>query len=234
MRWIALTALMFSSLCLGSFGVAAEPLVWGVKADNLEYRLGKGPKNLFAWDTEAFVGSDELKFVWRSEGEFETQADAFETLENQLLLQTPISTFFDAVAGVRAETPKGPDRLSGVIGIKGLSKQWFDVEADLFLSEYPAARLAIDYEGLLTNRIILTPSIEVNLPFNDDRARAIGAWGPKVEVGARLSYDLVDRLLSPYIGIHHERTLGESAKLRSAEGEGNQATYLVTGVRVIF
>jgi len=163
MRWIALTALTFSSLCLASFTAAAEPLVWGVKAENLEYRLGKGPKNLFAWDTEAFVGSDELKFVWRSEGEFETQADAFETLENQLLLQTPISTFFDAVAGVRAETPKGPDRLSGVIGIKGLSKQWFDVEADLFLSEYPAARLAIDYEGLLTNRIILTPSIEVNL-----------------------------------------------------------------------
>ena len=113
MRWIALTALIFSSLCLGSFGVAAEPLVWGVKAENLEYRLGKGPKNLFAWDTEAFVGSDELKFVWRSEGEFETQSESFETLENQLLLQTPISTFFDAVAGVRVDRCVGTKGRSG-------------------------------------------------------------------------------------------------------------------------
>ncbi len=234
MRWISLSVLTLSAFCLGSFAAAAESLVWGIEAEQLEHRLGKGSNNLIAWDTETFVGSDELKFVWRSEGEYETQAEAFETFENQFLLRTPISTFFDAVVGLRAETPKGPDRFSGIVGIQGLSKQWFEVEADLFLSEYPAARLSIAYEGLITNRVILTPSIEVSLPFNDDRARAIGAWGPKVEVGARLSYDLVDRLLSPYFGIHHERTLGESANLRSTEGEGNQATYLVTGVRILF
>ena len=212
---------------------SAESVVWGIQAEQFEYRVGEG-SDLYAWDARAFVGKDELKFVWRSEAEYAVDADSFETLENQFRLQTPISSFFDAVAGVRFDTPKGPDRVHGVLGIHGLAPQWFEIDLDLFVSEYPSLRFEVDYEALITNRLILTPSIEVDVPLNDDKEIGRGGFGPTLEVGARLSYDLIDRAVSPYIGVHWQRSFGESANLSRAEGEDVSAVYLVAGFRLMF
>ena len=149
-------------------------------------------------------------------------------------LQTPISDFFDAVVGVRFDTPAGPDRTYGVVGIHGLSKQWFEVDADLYISDKPMARLEVEYEGLITNRVILTPSVEVSLPLADDPAIDVGAFGPKVELGARLSYDLVDRSIAPYVGVPYERVFGETEDIKTAEGVDNDSLFLVTGLRLMF
>lgn len=211
----------------------AEPLIWGIQVEQLEYRVGD-ETDVFAWDFDAMVGTDELKLVWRSEAEYAMAEDAFEKLENQLRLQVPVSEFFDAVAGVRVDTPDGPERVHGVIGLHGLAPQWFEVDAGLFISGKPFARLEGEYEALLTNRIILIPSIEFALPFTDDTANGVGAWGPRLEVGARLSYDLVDRAVAPYIGVHYERSFGETADLARAGGEDPGAVFFVSGVRLMF
>ena len=213
--------------------VAAEQLIWGIQAEQLEYRIGD-ESDVFAWDFDAIIGTDELKFVWRSEAEFSLEEDAFETLENQARLQVPISDFFDAVAGVRVDTPEGPDRVYGVIGLHGLAQQWFEVDADLFIGEDSSARFEVEYEGLITNRITFVPSIELDLPFTDDDDIGAGAWGPTLEVGARLSYDLVDRAISPYIGVHYERLFGESADLARDDGEDDDAVFIVIGTRILF
>ncbi len=213
--------------------LAAEQLIWGIQAEQLEYRIGD-ESDVFAWDFDAIIGTDELKFVWRSEAEFSFEEDAFETLENQARLQVPISDFFDAVGGIRVDTPDGPDRLYGVLGLHGLAQQWFEVDADLFLSKDPAARFEVEYEGLVTNRITFVPSIELDLPFTDDEAIGAGAWGPKLEVGARLSYDLIDRAVSPYIGVHYERLFGETADLARDDGEDDDAVFFVIGTRILF
>ena len=224
----------FLAVAMGAtLPAAAEQTIWGIQAEQLEFRLTEG-SDVFAWDFDALYGTDELKFVWRSEAEYATADNAFETLENQIRLQTPISRFFDAVAGVRADTPNGPDRFSGVVGLHGLAPQWFEVDLDLFVSDKPSLRFEAEYEALVTNRITLTPSVEVNLPFTDDRARDIGAFGPKVELGARLSYDLIDRLVSPYVGVHYEQTFGETANLASAAGEDSGTVFFVIGTRILF
>ena len=210
----------------------AEPL-WGIQAEQLEYRVGED-ENVIAYDLDAFVGTDELKVVWRSEGEFGLEDEAWEALENQLRVQVPVSTFFDAVAGVRVDTPEGPNRVHAVIGLHGLAQQWFEVDADLFLSDHPSFRLEAEYEGLITNRIIAVPSIELDVPFTDDPASDVGAWGPKLEVGLRLSYDLVDRAISPYIGVHYERVFGETASIARANGEDPGAVFFVAGTRLMF
>jgi copper resistance protein B len=212
---------------------AAEKPIWGIQVEQLEYRITDGT-DIFAWDFDALYGTDELKIVWRSEAEYAVQEDGFETLENQIRLQTPISDFFDAVVGFRADTPKGSDRFSGVIGIHGLSQQWFEIDADLFISDKPSARFEVEYEGLITNRITLVPSIEIEVPFTDDNARNIGAFGPKLEVGARLSYDLIDRAISPYIGVHYEQVFGETAERVRAAGEDAGTLFGVVGVRILF
>jgi len=212
----------------------AEPLLWAFQAEQAEYRLGEGGADAFAWDVDAYIGTDELKARWISKGEYAFEEDVFEELENQLRLQTPVSDFWDVVAGVRFDTPEGPDRVYGVIGLHGLAPQWIEVDADLYISEDPRLGLDLEYEALITNRLILTPSVDVDLPLTDDPAIGLGGFAPTIEVGARLSYDLVDRALSPYIGAHYERAFGETAGLVRAEGGDPEAVYFVAGVKMLF
>ncbi len=218
---------------LAAAPAAAEPLFRGVQAERLEYRFGE-ESDVLEWDFDAFAGTDELLAVWRSKAEYATAEDAFEALENQLRLETPVSDFFNLAAGVSVGTPAGPDRVHGVVGLHGLSPQWFEIDADLFLSDRPFARLDMEYEALITNRLILVPGVEIDLPLRDDAAVGRGAWAPTMEVGARLGYDLVDRTVSPYIGVHYERAFGESGDLRRADGEARDALHLVLGARMMF
>jgi copper resistance protein B len=211
----------------------AEPLIYGLQVEQAERRFDDG-SDIYAWDFDALAGTDELKVVWRSEAEYLTEGKQFETLENQLRLQKPISTLFDAVVGVRLDTPRGEDRAYGVVGVKGLAPQWFELDADLYVGETSFVRIEAEYEGLITNRIILTPSVELDTPLGDDAELGVGAFAPKLELGARLSYDLLDRAVSPYIGVHYERRFGETADLARAEGEQRDNLFFVVGTKMLF
>ncbi len=213
---------------------AAEPLIWGIQAEQLERRFGED--DLLAWDLDAVIGDDELKLRAISEGEYLFGDDVLEDFENQLTLETPISAFFDAKAGVRYDAPVGENRAYAVVGLHGLAQQWIEVDLDLFLSEKGelSSTLDAEYEALITQRIILVTSLDVDLPFSEDRAIGAGAWGPTVELGARLSYDLVGRMVSPYVGVHYERAFGDTASFRRAEGEDDDAVYFVVGARLMF
>ena len=212
----------------------AEELIWGVKIEQMEVRVGDNGTDVVAWDGDAVIGTDELKFVLRNEGEFETDGDVLETMETQVRIQVPVSDFFDVAAGIRFDTPEGPDRTHAVVGLKGLAPQWFEIDADLYLSRHPSFRFEAEYEALITNHLILTPSVEIDLPFNDDREIDIGAWGPKTEIGARLSYDLFDRAVAPYVGVHYERYFGETKDIKVAEGKEGDALWFVTGLKLHF
>jgi len=233
MRGTVLIAGALAPALLAAAPVSAQQLIWGVQAEQLEYRAGEGP-DILAWDADAIVGTDELKLRLRSEGEYALEENTVETLENQVRIETPVSDFFDLAVGARASTPAGPDRYHGVIGLHGLAPQWFEIDADLFVSDEPFFRVDAEYEALITNRVVLVPSVEVDLPLTDDPEIGAGAWGPKLEVGARISYDLVDRAVSPYVGVHYERAFGESALLASREGEDPGTVLFVVGTRILF
>lgn len=231
-----LGAALAVALALPAAAAEKEPLVfYGVTLEQLEYRFGDDG-DVLAWDGDAFVGTDEWKLRLQSEGEFEDRSNQFETLENQILVQRLIGTFWDAKAGVRFDTPEGPDRTYAVLGLQGLAPQWFEVDADLFFSDRGdlSARLDVDYELLITNWLILTPTAEVDFAFSDDRPVGVGAGLSKAEVGLRLSYDLVDRTVSPYLGVHYERKFGETGRLAEAEGEDKDAVFLAAGFRLMF
>ena len=211
-------------------------LIYGLQLEEFEYRRGDEGEDLLAWNGDAFVGTDEIKLRWLGEGEYDKGAGKFESLENRLVLQTPISTFFDIKGGIRLDTPKGPDRWYGVIGITGLAPQWFEIDADIFASETgdTSARLDVEYELLLTNYLILTPSAEVNLAFSDDREIGVGSGLNGVEAGARLSYDVIDRTFSPYLGLVYERKFGQTADFARDEGEDVEGWRVVLGARLMF
>ncbi len=231
-----------AALLLGLAGVVPAalaqhpaPFFWGVQVERLEHRFADGA-DVLAWDGDALLGGDEWKLRLQSEGEYDRAANGFETLEHQLLVQRMISDFFDVKAGVRYDTPAGPDRAYAVLGVQGLAPQWFEVDADLFLGERgdASARLDVEYELLLTNRLILTPSVEADFAFSDDRAIGVGSGLVSTEFGVRLSYDLLDRSIAPYVGVHYERKFGSTRRLASEEGESTSHLLLVAGVRLRF
>lgn len=206
-----------------------------VLVDKLEYRAGDDGAAL-AWDLTAWAGGDEWKLALESEGEYARRPDSFEKLENQVYVRRMVTEFFDAKAGLRLDTPAGPDRAYAVLGLLGLAQQWLEVEGELFLSERGdlSARLTAEYDLLLTNRLILQPQVEVEAAASDDREIGRGQGFGSVELGLRLRYELVDRSVAPYLGVHWERTLGESAGIARSEGEDTASLRAVAGLRLLF
>ena len=228
-----ITALIFPS---DVWAQSKNLVTYGVQLEELEFRRGDENEKLFAWNGDAFIGTDELRLRWLGEGEYDTAPNTFESMENSFVLQTPISTFFDVKGGVRLDTPSGSDRWYGVLGVTGLAPQWFEVDTDFFVSETgdTSARIDVEYELLITNRLILTPSAEVNVAFSGDPEIGIGSGVTGIEAGSRLSYDLIDRSISPYIGFVYERKLGQTENLALAEGEDTEGWRAVIGTRLMF
>jgi copper resistance protein B len=212
-----------------------QPLTtWGVQFEEFEYRYSDDDEELGVWNADAFYGTDELKLRWISKGEYSLEERAYESLENQLVGQIPISKFFDAKAGVRFDTPEGPDRTYAVLGVAGLAPQWFEVDANLYVSNEgeTSAELDAEYELLLTNYWILSATLDATVAFSEDREIGIGKGLVSTETGLRLRYDLIDRAFSPYVGVVHERKYGDSADFAKAGGGGTEDWFAVIGARI--
>lgn len=209
---------------------------WTVKAEELEYRYSGDDQELAAWNTDVYYGTDELKLRWLSKGGYSLDEDTFEQLQNQLVLQTPISDFFDAKAGVRVDTPAGPDRTYGVIGIAGLAPYWFEIDANLYVSDQGSASTELDakYELLVTNRLILTLGLDAIIAFSEDREIGVGQGLASTELGARLSYDVIDRAFSPYIGVVYESKYGDTRDFAKADNVSTEDWFAVIGAKLSF
>lgn len=229
---------LFTTLAMSGAATAQEldMVFYGAALEQFEYRQGDENETLATWDGDAFIGTDDLKIRWISEGGYDTDNSLFETLENQIVGQIPVSGFFDAKAGIRLDTPDGADRWYGVAGITGLAPQWIEVDANVFVSEKGDAsvRLEAEYELLLTNHWILTPSAEIDLAFSEDREIHVGSGISTSEIGVRLSYDAIDRLFSPYIGIVQEQAYGNTEDLKRGDGEDTGVWFLTVGARMVF
>lgn len=214
-----------------------QPLTtWGVQFEELEYRYSDDDEELGVWNGDFFYGTDALKVRWLTKGEYAIEEQAYEGLENQLVGQVPITKFFDAKAGVRFDTPEGPDRTYAVLGIAGLAPQWFEVDASLYVSDKgdTSAELDAEYELLLTNYWILSATFDATLAFSEDREIGVGKGLVATETSLRLSYDLVDRSFSPYVGVVHERKYGDTADLAEAAGGSTEDWFAVVGARIAF
>ena len=50
----------------------------------------------------------------------------------------------------------------------------------------------------------------------------------------RLSYDVIDRAVSPYVGFGYEGKFGETADIARDEGEDTESWYVTIGLRLMF
>ncbi|WP_340151728.1 copper resistance protein B [uncultured Sneathiella sp.] len=233
-----LTVSFILSVLTPAIGHSAETsnVYYGVQMEELEYRFGADGNDTFVYDGDAFIGTDELKLRWQGDGELDLDVNRFESLSNQLVLQTPVSDFWDIKGGVRYTSPQGPDRWYAVVGFSGLAPQWIEVDTDLYLSDEGnvSASLDLEYETLFTNYLILTSSFNIDGAFSSDREIGVGSGINGIEAGLRLSYDVWDRVLSPYVGVVYERKFGQTANFLTNEGEEPDAWNFVIGTKLMF
>jgi len=210
--------------------------VWGAQFEELEYRYSDNDEEIGVWDADFFYGTDNFKARLLTSGEYSFEEQAYETLENQLVGQIPISDFFDAKAGIRFDTPEGPDRTYAVLGVAGLAPQWVEIDANFYVSKDGDTSAALDaeYELLFTNYWILTATLDATVAFSEDREIGVGTGLVSTETGLRLSYDLIDRAFSPYVGVVHERKYGNTADFARADGGGTESWFAVVGARLTF
>ncbi len=74
----------------------------------------------------------------------------------------------------------------------------------------------------------------MDFAFSDDKEIGVGSRFISIETSLRLSYDLIDRAISPYIGVAYERKLGRTKNIARAEDEDVEVWNLVIGIKFMF
>lgn len=201
--------------------------------DRLEYVKARG-EEWAAYEGEAWYGSTYNRAVIKAEGEI--ASGKLQESKTQLLWRHAASTFWDTELGVRFDHGHGaPNREWLAFGVKGLAPYWFDVDATAYVG--PSGRTALglkaEYDILLTQKLYLQPSAEVNFYGKNDERRGIGSGLSDSTAGLRLKYE-VTRQFVPYIGVEWSSKFGKTADYARAEGEAKQETRFVAGLSFRF
>ncbi|BDU22607.1 hypothetical protein DYGSA30_40640 [Dyella sp. GSA-30] len=168
--------------------------------DRLERTRTTGGDNATAWEGEGWWGSDIDRLWIRSEGERQRGV----TQDGRVDVQWghAWTTYWDGQLGLRQDIGNGPKRQWLAFGVQGLAPYWFETQATFYAGEQgrTTLRLESSYDVLFTQRLILTPKIELNLYSRNDPQRAIRAGLSEAEAGLRLRYEF-SRRLAPYVGV---------------------------------
>ena len=201
--------------------------------DRLERTRTTGGDNATAWEGEGWWGSDTDRLWIRSEGE--RQRGTTRDARIDLLWGHAWTTYWDAQLGMRQDIGYGPKRQWIAAGVQGLSPYWFETQATFYAGEQgrTALRLESSYDVLFTQRLILTPKIELNLYSRNDPQRAIRAGLSEAEAGLRLRYEF-SRRFAPYIGVTRTyRRVASTPSQVLLDTASNETTWLL-GVRFWF
>lgn len=202
-------------------------------AFTLEADYGAGQNgSVVTWDMDGWIGGDDEKLWLKSEGE-RVDGD-LEQAELWALYSRNISVFWDAQAGIRYDIkPENTTYLT--MGLSGLAPYFFETEAHLFVSDEGdvSARLHIENDFLLTQKIILQPHAEINLFAQDVADQDVGAGLADGEIGIQTRYE-VTRKIAPYVDVRYERKFGETSSIARHEGEDNGDVIGAVGLRLMF
>jgi copper resistance protein B len=209
-----------------------DPLLSHLMIDQLEVRDGDGV-NPVALEGQLWIGKD-LNKLWLKT-DVERRNSEIKDAELQALYSHAISPFWDAQIGLRRDIKPTPSRSWVVMGVQGLAPYWFDLEAALFVGEsgHTAARFSADYDMRFTQKLILSPDIELNFYGQNDIETETGSGLSDLNLGLRLRYE-IRREFAPYIGVNSEQKYGATANFYRRKNENISNTELVIGLRAWF
>lgn len=203
-----------------------DPLVTMFLMDRFE--VLDNDENTRVWEGSFRIGYDINKLYIYSEGE--ATSDGLESSQNELVYSRAIAPFWDAQIGLAYDKNEDASKTWGEIAISGLAPYYFETRAALLVNGDGniGVRLDAEYEALLTQKLILTPSLEADFYSKDDPEMNLGSGLASVEAGLRLRYEFV-REFAPYIGVTWEKTFGNTRDYNPVN-----ETNLMVGVRFWF
>ena len=209
-----------------------DPLIYKVMIDKLEVRVADGPDPMVL-AADAWIGYDLNKFWFKTD--VEVVDGRTEEAEVQFLYSRAIAPCWDFQAGWRRDIRPKPERDFLALGFKGLAPYLFEVDAGLFIGEsgQVGARLDAEYEYLFTQKLILSPEIEMSIYSKDDEEVGIGSGLSEMELGLRLRYE-IKREFAPYIGVNWTKKFGQTADYARDEDEETGDVQFVVGFRAWF
>ena len=187
-------------------------------------------------DFSGWVGGDYdrlwLKSEKKSYGKYE------EKLEAQALYSRNFSKFWDAQIGISHDfstdfTANDLNYLT--IGLEGLAPQFFETEAQIFVSDQGnySARFKQEVDVLLTQKLIMQPYLETEIFAQDVRKLEVESGISDFEVGVMTRYEIT-RKFAPYVAFrYHTKTFG-TANLAKKLGQRVDNFIAVAGIRLRF
>ena len=206
-----------------------DPVELKLMLDKFEVGRVDG-NNVLSWESGLWVGKDLNKLWLKFDGERVDGKN--EGTENRILYSRAIAPFWDLQAGLRHDTTPGNSRNYLNLGVQGLAPYYFETDANLSFGKDNQVKLnlAFEYEMMLTQKLVLSPEIELNAYTKDDKEMGIGSGLSDIEAGLRLRYE-IKREFAPYIGVNWAKKFGNTADLASDEGEDTSETMFVLGIR---
>lgn len=203
-----------------------------VMVDHLE-QFYSSDGNGQAIDAQGWIGGDIDKLWMKLDGH-RNNGGGSET-RAELLWNRAIAPYWGLQLGVRQDFGSDPGQSWASVGVEGLAPYWFDIQATAYVSQYgqTALRFELEYELLLTQRLVLQPDVKLNLYGKDDPERGVGAGLSATEIGLRLRYEIT-RKFAPYVGVVWNRAFANTAQYARDAGDPVQQTTLVAGIRIWF
>ena len=173
----------------GGHAVHDRAINFQVLFDQLEGQFVHGERGS-RWDSRSWIGGDRNRLWIRTEGD--AVDGTLDTAEAQVLIGRSFSRWWEVVAGVRFDARPAPSHTWLAIGIQGLAPQFLDVQATVFVGQsgHTAARIEVEHDLLLTQRLVLQPLVELSLSGKDDPDRGIGAGLSTGEIGFLIRYEI--------------------------------------------
>ncbi len=210
-------------------GGERDPLLTYLLIDNFE--VTNQANSPIQWNATAYIGKDYHKLYLKTEGESVKGATAS---KNQLLYSMPVETFWDLQMGLGYDTAENKNQTWGVIGLQGLAPYFFATNAVLLANDKNVGfRFDTEYEALITQKLILQPTLAFDAYTSDDPTMGIGSGISSANIGLRLRYEF-SRKFAPYVGVEYNATYGKTADYLKAAGESDSQAQAVAGVRFWF
>lgn len=146
-----------------------------------------------------------------------------------------MSANWDAHIGWRRDLKPEPGADWLVLGMRGTAPYYIATEAMLYVNEDSLAQLILsgEYAYLLTQRMVLTPSVELLAHNKDDEDAGTGAGVAALELGLRLGYEL-RREITPYVRVGWVKLFGATADYAEAAGEDDAEREFAVGISAWF
>lgn len=203
-----------------------DPLLYKVSVENFEYQMAD--EKAISWSADMSIGYSLNKIYIYSEGE-DTEHSRAES-ENQLIFSHAIAPYWDVQIGIAHDTTAESDYTWGVVALSGMSAYFFEVRTALLIGrdENIGLRFEAEYEALVTQKLVLMPSVSTAFYSKDVPSMELGKGFSNLTLGLRVKYE-IKRELAPYIGAEWSKNFTNTADFYNLD-----EVYGVVGVSFWF